>query len=95
MYAICIQTILGGFKDLHEAKTEQRRSAGLSILEEDPLKIVREMKASVPPTSASDILEIAQAPKRRRGKVRIMRHFRISKPIFSHFLHLMIESFDC
>ena len=46
-----------------------RKEAGLPVLDEDPLQIVREMKASVPPTSASDILEIAQAPKRRRGRV--------------------------
>ena len=63
---------MGGFKSIDDAKIQKRKDEGLPVLDEDPIQIVREMKASVPPTSASDILEIAQAPKRRRGRVRTL-----------------------
>ena len=68
---------------------KKRKDADLPVLEEDPLQIVREMKASVPPTSASDILEIAQAPRRRRGRVRL--NF---TPNFSKFIFITIPDYN-
>jgi len=57
---------LGGFENLQQKKVELRQEAGLSILTENPLQIVRDMKASTPPTNATDLLEVAQG--RKKGK---------------------------
>lgn len=66
---LVLQAILGGFESIYKAKEEKRKKAGLQVLDENPLEIVQNMKASAPPTSASDILEIAQGPRRRPRRV--------------------------
>uniref|UniRef100_F7A9M5 Uncharacterized protein n=1 Tax=Ciona intestinalis TaxID=7719 RepID=F7A9M5_CIOIN len=65
-------TLLGGYSSLHNKMEERRKELDLPLLEENPLKIIREMRASVPPTSAADLLDISQAGKRRGRKVRIL-----------------------
>nr|XP_002130558.1 striatin-interacting protein 1 homolog [Ciona intestinalis] len=61
-------TLLGGYSSLHNKMEERRKELDLPLLEENPLKIIREMRASVPPTSAADLLDISQAGKRRGRK---------------------------
>nr|CAB3266664.1 striatin-interacting protein 1 homolog [Phallusia mammillata] len=62
-------TTLGGFGKINTMKQKARIGAGLPLINEDPLKIVREMNASVPPTSASDLLDPSQGKRRGRRSV--------------------------
>lgn len=52
-----ILSSLGGMEELRNLKMEKRVKAGLSPLEEDTLEITKNMRASSPPASASDLLE--------------------------------------
>lgn len=54
---------LGGMKTLKEMKVEKRKKAGLPVYDEDTIEVLKNMRPSSPPASASDLLE-AQNQKR-------------------------------
>lgn len=57
---------LGGMEDLKNMKMEKRMKAGLTPLDEDTLEITKNMRASSPPASASDLLETQNHNKRNK-----------------------------
>lgn len=64
-----ILVTLGGINTLRELKEKYRSQMGLPVTEEDTLEIARNMRASSPPASASDLLE-AQNQKRNNRPLR-------------------------
>ncbi|XP_045475787.1 striatin-interacting protein 1 [Harmonia axyridis] len=54
---------LGGMKTLKDMKVEKRKKAGLPLYDEDTFEVLKNMRPSSPPASASDLLE-AQNQKR-------------------------------
>lgn len=58
---------LGGSKQLQEKKTKLRREFGLPQVTEDTIEIIKGMRSSSPPPSATDILE-NQNPGQRKLK---------------------------
>lgn len=45
-----------------------REQAGLSVLEEDTIEVVRTMRASSPPASAADLLEAQSQSQKRNNR---------------------------
>lgn len=64
-----ILVTLGGIETLRELKAKNRTQMGLPDTEEDTLEVARNMRASSPPASASDLLE-AQNQKRNNRPFR-------------------------
>ncbi|KAL3278807.1 hypothetical protein HHI36_016330 [Cryptolaemus montrouzieri] len=54
---------LGGMNALKNMKSEKRKKVGLPVYDEDTMEVVKSMRPSSPPASASDLLE-AQNQKR-------------------------------
>ncbi|XP_063073580.1 striatin-interacting protein 1 homolog [Engraulis encrasicolus] len=59
---------LGGLEELHECKVCVRERAGLPPLPEDPLQVVRMMRAASPPPSAMELIEQTQQKRGRRSR---------------------------
>lgn len=67
-----ILVTLGGINTLRELKATYRNQAGLPACDEDTMEVARNMRASSPPASASDLLE-AQNQKRNNRPFRRVR----------------------
>uniref|UniRef100_A0A1B6KHM4 Far11/STRP C-terminal domain-containing protein n=1 Tax=Graphocephala atropunctata TaxID=36148 RepID=A0A1B6KHM4_9HEMI len=59
---------LGGISVLRELKWKYREQAGLTVLEEDTIEVVRTMRASSPPASAADLLEAHTQNQKRNNR---------------------------
>lgn len=70
-------SIVGGLEDLFKLKCEKREQAGLAALAENPIEVVRNMKASAPPTSA-DLFEGNQ-PGRRKNRRGMLRELEVTE----------------
>ncbi|KAL2102357.1 hypothetical protein ACEWY4_001525 [Coilia grayii] len=59
---------VGGLEELQERKVCVRERAGLPPLPEDPLQVVRLMRAASPPPSAMELIEQTQQKRGRRSR---------------------------
>lgn len=54
---------LGGIDTLRQLKKQYRKEAGLDTLQEDTIEVAKTMRASSPPSNATDLIE-TQTPKK-------------------------------
>lgn len=57
---------LGGMETLRSLRKEYRQQAGLEDTEEDTIEVTKTMRASSPPTSAADLLEVQHQKRASR-----------------------------
>lgn len=74
--------VLGGSDVLRQLKQQYRREAGLEIMEEDTMEVVRNMRASSPPASAAELIE-NQNQKRHGRQLRrsLMKQSSLDEPM--------------
>ncbi|KAL5008868.1 hypothetical protein ScPMuIL_014449 [Solemya velum] len=80
LWKVCLVS-LGGLKDLQTTKNSVREEQGLSPLPEDTYEVYKNMRASSPPASASDLIE-QQIPRRgfRQGKRSLIKQNSLDDP---------------
>lgn len=71
-----ILAMVGGLGKLYLLKCENRSAAGLQPLSENPLDVIRKMKASAPPMNPADLFDQGQ-PGRRKNR-RALRDLEIN-----------------
>ena len=68
------QLSLGGIKEYSMKKRAAREAANLPGVSEDTVEVTRNLRASSPPASAGDILDVSRRPPRQNRRVRIVKH---------------------
>ncbi|VVC36533.1 Hypothetical protein CINCED_3A007437 [Cinara cedri] len=61
-----ILVILGGMNKLANLKNEYRKNVNLSILQEDPIEIIKSMRSSSPPPSSTDLINAQKRGNRQK-----------------------------
>lgn len=61
-----ILVTLGGMDTLRQLRKEYRKQAGLEDTDEDTIEVTKTMRASSPPTSAADLLEVQHQKRASR-----------------------------